>query len=99
MSRPIKFRNKFFIIIKRCTHFSTHCWYYKKIGTIQLVTDELFPPSSYTLIDKEFNGRGLYPSIDISDANVIALTRTQKFLFWLGAYRRRNKKLSLWQQL
>lgn len=57
-----KFKNKFYVVITNCDRKTA--WYSNKIGTIQKVTDELFPPD-YTLI---YRKQHIYPMISNSDA-------------------------------
>ena len=77
----MRFKNKMWVVIKSCKKETA--WYADKIGTIQRVTDELFPPD-YTLISREQNGRGLYPMIDKDEAEIITPSMVKQFLLWIG---------------
>ncbi len=76
----MKLKNKLYIIIKNCD--SKTAWYSDKIGTIQYVTDDLFPDYGYNTIDA-LSGKGPYPIIEKKDVEIITPTLMEKFLCWL----------------
>lgn len=79
----MKFEKKIWVIIKSCKHETA--WYADKIGTIQRVTDELFPPD-YTLIDKQQNKKSKYPMIDKDDVEIVTPSILKRFLLWIGVH-------------
>ena len=75
----MKFEKKLYVVIKKCE--SKTAWYADKIGTIQMVTNEIFPPD-YIVIKKNQKN---YPLIHFEDAEIITPSLVVKFMRWLDS--------------
>jgi hypothetical protein len=72
---------KMYVVITKCDLKTA--WYNDKVGTIQKVSNELFPPN-YVVINRKQNKKGLYLIINKEDTCFIIPSLFEELLVWLN---------------